>query len=103
MESLVRGGSGMLQEGNVPKRVVAVIKDVKLESARAAAMPQGFELSDVRLDDLRERNDALLLSLLQYKVPAPGEDLKEPLPLDISVGLPSEGPLREAGRKLVAQ
>jgi hypothetical protein len=43
---LVRGGSGMLQEGNVPKRVVAVIKDVKLESARAAAMPQGFELSD---------------------------------------------------------
>jgi putative ABC transport system permease protein len=43
---LVRGGSGMMQEGNVPKRVVAVVKDVKLETARDEAMPQGFELSD---------------------------------------------------------
>jgi hypothetical protein len=43
---LVRGGSGYLQEGNEPRRVVAVVKDVKLESARDAAMPQGFLLSD---------------------------------------------------------
>lgn len=44
--ALVRGGSGYVQEGNEPRRVVAVVKDVKLESARDAAMPQGFELSD---------------------------------------------------------
>jgi hypothetical protein len=44
--ALVRGGSGMMQEGNEPRRVVAVIKDVKFETARDAAMPQGFELSD---------------------------------------------------------
>jgi putative ABC transport system permease protein len=44
--ALVRGGSGYLQEGNEPRRVVAVVKDVKLESARDAAMPQGFVLSD---------------------------------------------------------
>jgi putative ABC transport system permease protein len=43
---LVRAGSGYMQEGNEPRRIVAVIKDVKLESARDAAMPQGFELSD---------------------------------------------------------
>jgi putative ABC transport system permease protein len=50
--ALVRGGSGMMQEGNVPKRVVAVVKDVKLESARDAAMPQGFELSDATQWDI---------------------------------------------------
>ena len=44
--TLVRGGGGYLQEGNEPRRIVAVIKDVKLESARVAAMPQGFILSD---------------------------------------------------------
>ncbi len=49
---LVRGGSGMMQEGNEPRRVVAVVKDVKLESARAAAMPQGFELSDATQWDI---------------------------------------------------
>jgi hypothetical protein len=49
---LVRGGSGMMQEGNVPKRIVAVVKDVKLESARNAAMPQGFELSDATQWDI---------------------------------------------------
>jgi putative ABC transport system permease protein len=43
---LVRGGSGYVQEGNEPRRVVAVVNDVKLESAREAAMPQGFILSD---------------------------------------------------------
>jgi putative ABC transport system permease protein len=44
--ALVRGGGGYLQEGTKPRRVVAVVKDVKLESAREAAMPQGFVLSD---------------------------------------------------------
>ena len=44
--ALVRGGSGYLQEGNEPRRVVAVVKDVKLESARETAMPQGFILND---------------------------------------------------------
>ena len=42
----------MMQEGNMPKRVVAVVKDVKLESARQAAMPQGFELSDATQWDI---------------------------------------------------
>lgn len=50
--ALVRGGSGMMQVGNVPKRVVAVVKDVKLESAKQAAMPQGFELSDATQWDI---------------------------------------------------
>jgi len=49
---LVRGGSGYLQEGNEPRRVVAVIKDVKLESARDPAMPQGFLLSNDKQWDL---------------------------------------------------
>lgn len=50
--ALVRGGSGMMQEGDVPKRVVAIVKDVKLESARDEAMPQGFELSDATQWDI---------------------------------------------------
>lgn len=44
--ALVRGGGGYLQEGNEPRRVVAVVEDVKLESAREAAMPQAFILND---------------------------------------------------------
>lgn len=44
--ALVRGGGGYLQEGNEPRRVVAVVKDVKLESAREPALPQGFMLTD---------------------------------------------------------
>jgi hypothetical protein len=50
--ALVRGGGGYVQEGNEPRRVVAVIKDVKLETARDAAMPQGFELSDATQWDI---------------------------------------------------
>ncbi|MBT9504678.1 MAG: FtsX-like permease family protein [Burkholderiaceae bacterium] len=42
----LRGGGGWLQEGNVLRRVVAVVGDVKQESARDAAMPQAFLLSD---------------------------------------------------------
>lgn len=44
--ALLRGGGGFLQEGDVMRRVVAVVKDVKLESARDPAQPQGFLLSD---------------------------------------------------------
>lgn len=42
----LRGGGGYLQEGTELRRVVAVIKDVKLESARDSALPQAFLLSD---------------------------------------------------------
>jgi hypothetical protein len=44
--ALLRGGGGFLQEGNKSRRVVAVVKDVKLESARDPALPQAFSLSD---------------------------------------------------------
>jgi putative ABC transport system permease protein len=44
--ALLRGGGGFLQEGTELRRVVAVIKDVKLESARDPALPQAFLLSD---------------------------------------------------------
>jgi putative ABC transport system permease protein len=37
---------GELVQGPEPRRIVAVVKEVKLESAREAAMPQGFVLSD---------------------------------------------------------
>lgn len=50
--AIVRGGGGFLQEGHEPRRVVAVVKDVKLESARVDAMPQGFILSDEPLWDI---------------------------------------------------
>jgi putative ABC transport system permease protein len=43
---LVRGGGGFLQEGTDVRRIVAVVSDVKLESARDPAMPQGFLLTD---------------------------------------------------------
>ena len=44
--ALLRGGGGFLQEGTEMRRVVAVLKDVKLESARDPALPQAFLLSD---------------------------------------------------------
>jgi len=44
--TLLRGGGGWLQEGQDQRRVVAVIADVKQESARDPAKPQGFLLSD---------------------------------------------------------
>jgi putative ABC transport system permease protein len=44
--ALLRGGGGFLQEGSELRRVVAVVKDVKLESARDPALPQAFLLSD---------------------------------------------------------
>jgi hypothetical protein len=44
--ALLRGGGGFLQEGDELRRVVAVVKDVKLESARDPALPQAFLLSD---------------------------------------------------------
>lgn len=42
----VRGGGGFLQEGTDLRRIVAVVKDVKLESAREPALPQAFLLTD---------------------------------------------------------
>ena len=48
---LVRGG-GTLQEGTDVRRIVAVVNDVKLESARDSAMPQGFLLTDRPMWDL---------------------------------------------------
>jgi len=50
--ALLRGGGGLLQAGNELRRVVAVVKDVKLESARDPAMPQAFLLSDKAQWDL---------------------------------------------------
>jgi len=44
--AVLRGGGGFLQEGNEARRVVAVVKDVNMESAREAALPQAFVLSD---------------------------------------------------------
>ena len=44
--ALLRGGGGFLQEGTKLRRVVGVVKDVKLESARDPAMPQAFLLTD---------------------------------------------------------
>jgi putative ABC transport system permease protein len=44
--AILRGGGGFLQEGTELRRVVGVVKDVKLESAREPAMPQAFLLSD---------------------------------------------------------
>lgn len=41
---LLKGGGGFLQQGDAPRRVVAVIKDVSLESARNPRMPQAFWL-----------------------------------------------------------
>lgn len=43
---LLRGGGGFLQEGTEARRIVAVVNDVKLESARDPAMPQAFLLTD---------------------------------------------------------
>ena len=48
----LRGGGGYLQEGDELRRVVGVVKDVKLESARDPALPQGFVLTDQPLWDL---------------------------------------------------
>jgi hypothetical protein len=42
----LRGGGGFLQEGQTLRRVVAVVKDVKLESAREPALPQAFVIDD---------------------------------------------------------
>lgn len=43
---LLRGGGGFLQEGSDVRRIVAVVKSVKLESARDPALPQAFLVSD---------------------------------------------------------
>ena len=44
--AIVRGGGAYLQQGDETRRIVAVVKDVNLESARDAALPQAFWLMD---------------------------------------------------------
>jgi hypothetical protein len=50
--AVLRGGGGFMQAGNEPRRVVAVVADVKLESARSEARPQGFLLNEAPQWDL---------------------------------------------------
>ncbi len=42
--ALVNGGGGFMEQGHEPRRIVAVVKDVSLESARTPRMPQEFWL-----------------------------------------------------------
>ena len=42
--ALVNGGGGFMEQGQEPRRIVAVVKDVSLESARTPRMPQEFWL-----------------------------------------------------------
>ncbi len=44
--ALVQGGGAYLQQGKEPRRIVAVVKAVTLESARDAELPQAFWLMD---------------------------------------------------------
>lgn len=43
--ALLKGGGGFVEQGNDPRRIVAVVKDVSLESARTPRMPQEFWLT----------------------------------------------------------
>ena len=44
--AIVQGGGAYMQKGDQPRRIVAVVKDVNLESARDTALPQAFRLVD---------------------------------------------------------
>jgi hypothetical protein len=44
--AVIQGGGAYLQQGTEPRRIVAVIKDVSLETARNPVMPQAFWLTD---------------------------------------------------------
>lgn len=44
--ALLSGGGEWLQAGSEPRRVIAVVKDVRLESAREPALPQGFLITE---------------------------------------------------------
>ncbi len=50
--AVLRGGGAFMQAGNEQRRVVAVVADVKLESARSEARPQGFLLNEAPQWDL---------------------------------------------------
>ncbi|WIV96929.1 FtsX-like permease family protein [Kinneretia aquatilis] len=50
--AVLRGGGDQVKEGQEQRRVVAVVHDIKQESARDAAQPQGFVLSDAPQWDL---------------------------------------------------
>ncbi|MBO9687109.1 MAG: ABC transporter permease [Mitsuaria chitosanitabida] len=57
--ALLRGGGGFLQEGEAPRRVVAVVGDVKLEGATTEARPQVFLLDESPQRDLMVHGDDL--------------------------------------------
>ncbi|MBB4842597.1 cell division protein FtsX [Paucibacter oligotrophus] len=50
--ALLNGGGEWLQPGTEARRVIAVVKDVRLESAREPALPQGFLISEAPQWDL---------------------------------------------------
>ncbi|HEY6642441.1 FtsX-like permease family protein [Povalibacter sp.] len=49
---IIRGGGDFLQEGSEERRIVAVVNDYKMESARDASMPKGFIVTDQPLWDI---------------------------------------------------
>ena len=57
--ALVLGGSGFMQAGGQPRRVVAVVADVNLESARESARPAAFVLSEAPQWDITVHGDDL--------------------------------------------
>ncbi|WP_349742135.1 FtsX-like permease family protein [Roseateles cavernae] len=57
--ALVEGGGDFMQAGGKPRRVVAVVGDVNLESAREPARPQAFVLSEAPQWDITVHGDDL--------------------------------------------
>lgn len=49
---IIRGGGDFIQEGSQQRRIVAVVNDYKMESARQASLPKGFIVTDKPLWDI---------------------------------------------------
>ncbi|HMN47189.1 MAG TPA: FtsX-like permease family protein [Povalibacter sp.] len=49
---ILRSGGDFIQEGSQERRIVAVVNDYKMESARKASMPKGFIVTDKPLWDI---------------------------------------------------
>ncbi len=49
---IIRGGGDFIQEGSEERRIVAVVNDYKMESARETSMPKGFIVTDKPLWDI---------------------------------------------------
>jgi len=77
----LRGGGEWMKEGNAPRRVVAVVGEVKLESARQAAQPQVFMLSEKPMWDLSVH--ARDTQALAQAIPPLWKKLGPPLLIDI--------------------